>query len=46
LVEVVVVVEGLSLGQFQEEEGAAVAELEFENRLGSCLGVGVEEGVS
>ena len=43
---VVVVVEGLSLGQFQEEEGAAVAELEFENRLGSCLGVGVDEGVS
>ncbi len=41
-----VVVEGLSWERFQEEEGVAAAELEFENRLGSCLGVGVEEGVS
>lgn len=43
---VVVAVEGLSWGRFQEEEGAAAAEPEFEHCPGSWVGAGVEEGVS
>jgi len=46
VVVVAVAVEGLSWGRFQEEEGVAAPEPEFEHCPGSWVGAGVEEGVS